>query len=237
MARKTSILAIKQLKTPSRGYRRRFIVVCEGKKTEPGYFGPDGPIARIVGRNVCVRVHSPKRGSAPEHVLSEMKRCLERDPLEKSDAAWLVVDRDEWPEGELNKLVQWAKKGDQHHLALSNPKFEYWLLLHFESGQGVTTPAACDTRLKEYLPNDDKGIPTECFPRAAIDAAVVRAEKRLLAFRNEPWYAADDWPRASGLTTVHRLARAILAAYVDTAGNNDATAPTPGTGLCVGLPA
>lgn len=35
--------------------------------------------------------------------------------------------------------VKWLKGASNRGFALSNPKFEYWLLLHFEDGAGVGT--------------------------------------------------------------------------------------------------
>lgn len=88
-------------------------------------------------------------------------------------------------------------------LALSNPKFEYWLLLHFEDGHRVTSPQDCDKRLREHLPNTGKKIPRGTFSREQIEEAVIRAKKR-----DHP--PCDDWPREPGRTTMYRLVEKIL---------------------------
>jgi len=51
--------------------------------------------------------------------------------------AWLVIDKDDNNDEKLRKVYEWSQSKDNYGLALSNPKFEYWLLLHFEEGKGV----------------------------------------------------------------------------------------------------
>ena len=75
------------------------------------------------------------KNSAPHSVLTRMKKYLESNvnKLSKNDQAWLVIDKDCWSDEQLDKLLQWTKEKKNHHLAVSNPNFEYWLLLHFEN--------------------------------------------------------------------------------------------------------
>ncbi len=44
--------------------------------------------------------------------------------------------KDEWTDDQLSQLNEWAQGADNYGFALSNPKFEFWLLLHFEDGSG-----------------------------------------------------------------------------------------------------
>nr|VFJ70099.1 MAG: RloB-like protein [Candidatus Kentron sp. FW] len=81
---------------------------------------------------------------------------------------------------------------------MSNPQFEYWLLLHFEDGTGITNSRQCIDRLKRYLPGYDKGIDARKITREGIDGAIERARRR----DNPP---RADWPRDVGTTTVYRL--------------------------------
>ena len=86
---------------------------------------------------------------------------------------------------------------------LSNPKFEYWLLLHFEEGTGITSSRDCSDRLKRHLPAYDKGIDARTITPERIDEAIRRARRQ----DNPP---CRDWPRALGGTTVYRLVENIL---------------------------
>jgi hypothetical protein len=116
--------------------------------------------------------------------------------LKKSDEAWLVVDMDSWENEHLLELFNWSKEKDHYNFALSNPKFEYWLLLHFEDGNGISTSSECTNRLKQYLPNYNKGIPINTI-KPKIQDAITRAKLK----DNPP---CEDWPRQKG-STVYRL--------------------------------
>ncbi len=103
----------------------------------------------------------------------------------------------------MNQLNEWAKESRNLGLAVSNPKFEYWLLLHFEDGKGIASSQDCGNRLKKHIQGYDKGLKVQDFSRRRIDDAVQRARKR----DNPP---CADWPRAMGASTVYRLVENIL---------------------------
>ncbi|NUM72408.1 MAG: RloB domain-containing protein [Ignavibacteriaceae bacterium] len=125
----------RQFKRPAgeRRYRKLFIIAVEGLKTEPEYF------AVFNSRESVIQVKCIKgdHASSPNHVLKRMEKYLSSERLLQSDEAWLVVDKDSWSDEQLMLLHNWAKKAENHGLALSNPNFEFWLLLHFESGKAV----------------------------------------------------------------------------------------------------
>jgi hypothetical protein len=58
-----------------------------------------------------------------------LENAIKELPLQSADEAWLVVDRDQWTTESLKRVHAWCQKTPNAHLALSNPKFEFWLLL------------------------------------------------------------------------------------------------------------
>ena len=176
-----------------RRYKKMFVIATEGAKTEPIYFG----IFNDGQTTIHVKPLKSKNKSAPKYVLARMKRHLTVESLRKSDEAWLVVDTDQWSAQDLKTLNDWSNTQDNYGLAVSNPKFEYWLLLHFEDGNGVSTSAQCTTRLKGHLPS---------FEKACIDAATVRpgVQQAINRARLRDSPPCADWPKATG-TTVYRL--------------------------------
>jgi len=144
-----------------------------------------------------------RHDSAPPKVLKRMMDYLKKSGLRSTDEAWLVVDRDTWTEGQLDELYHWSDQEENYGFALSNPKFEYWLLLHFDDGKGIAGAQDCSDRLKGYLPNYKKDIDPSKFTIDSIQSAILRAVKR----DNPP---CADWPRLVGSTTVYRLVRKIL---------------------------
>ncbi len=181
-----------------RRYRRLFVIAVEGAVTEPQYF------SMLDNQNAAVKIKTlrSRSDSAPTHVLQRMKRYLMEESLTGADEAWLVVDRDDWPEEHLDSLWQWSTEKTQRGLALSNPSFELWLLLHFEDGAGVSTKNEIVARLKRYLPNYDKSIDGFRGLMGLIDEALKRAKRR-----DNP--ASPSWPRSFGITTVYRLVESI----------------------------
>jgi len=132
---------------------------------------------------------------------------LESEGLKSSDEAWLVVDKDQWTDEQLTQLHQWSLQQENYGFALSNPKFEYWLLLHFEDGTGVTSSRDCTDRLKRWIPDYDKGMTRgkSVSPKSTMHR---RAKKR-----DHP--PCEDWPRNLGQTTVYRLIENILKARAE----------------------
>ena len=113
----------------------------------------------------------------------------------------MVVDKDQWTNEQLSQLYRWSQQADNYGFALSNPKFEFWLLLHFEDGSGVNSSQICSRRLKRYLPIYDKGIDIRKISETMIADAIRRAKQR-----DKP--PCGDWPRNTG-TTVYKLVESI----------------------------
>ncbi len=116
----------------------------------------------------------------------------------------LVVDKDGWTDAQLSELHTWSQQKENYGFALSNPKFEYWLLLHFEDGKGIQSSAQCSERLKKYLPDYDKGICIGKFTKENIAEAIRRAKQR-----DNP-RCVNNWPQNVG-TTVYRLVERLIS--------------------------
>lgn len=187
-----------------RRYRKLFVIACEGEKTEPQYFFIFNDPQSVIS----VRCISKARDSSPPQVLRRLKEHLSRERLRPSDEAWLVVDKDMWTDGQLEQLHAWSLERSNYGFALSNPKFEYWLLLHFEDGRGITSSRVCTERLRRHLPDLSKGIDVRKITRERVDDAIHRARARDVP-------PCNDWPRDMGRTTVYKLVESIRKSEVD----------------------
>jgi hypothetical protein len=174
-----------------------FVIVAEGKVTEQEYFPllSDESIVHVR----CLR---NRNNLSPKEALKRVKEYVRNEDLKKSDEAWVVVDKDSWLEEHLAELHTWAQSHRNYGFALSNPKFEYWLLLHFEEANGVRTGDDCDQRLAKHLTAYNKHIEPQHFSIDRIRKATARAKKR-----DKP--PCFDWPRKPG-TTVYKLVEKIL---------------------------
>ena len=181
-------------------YRRIFIISVEGTKTEPQYFSIFNDRSKVI-HTTCI--YDRKTSSSPLQALERIRSHLEAKKLRKGDEAWIVVDKYNWRDQDLAQLFKWSLKSDSYGFALSNPKFEYWLLLHFEDGHGVRTPKECDDRLVRQLPDYCKNINPRLFSEARILEAISRAERK-----DSPLII--DWHRSECGTTVHRLVKKLI---------------------------
>ena len=62
------------------------------------------------------------------------------------------------------------------HLAISNPCFELWLLLHFSDNPGMQDRATMKKKLQKHVPEYDKHVDYAIYA-AGYSQAVARASK------------------------------------------------------------
>jgi hypothetical protein len=166
-----------------RRYRKLFVIAVEGVKTEPQYFAIFNDQQSVIRVNCLKDSHD----SSPPQVLKRMEDHLRQEELRASDEAWLVVDKDQWTDEQLDQLHAWTQARDNYGFALSNPKFEYWLLLHFEDGTGIASSRDCSGRLKRHLPDYDKGIDPHPQRRKARENARKPAQRTTDRMRTNPF--------------------------------------------------
>ena len=109
------------------------VIASEGAVTEVNYF--QGVKSKIeesrINIEVLSRVESAHSGA--ERVIRQLDKYKRESGIGKSDQLCLVLDRDSQSLTEKN-LARVAKECDSkgYILALSNPCFEIWLLMHFK---------------------------------------------------------------------------------------------------------
>jgi RloB-like protein len=110
-------------KVETREVRSRFLIVCEGTKTEPNYFRS----FRVPKNVVAVDVHG--LGQNPSKLVKSARELKDKD--DDYDQIWLVFDRDSWTPQDFNSAMSSAKSAG-FKVAYSNEAFELWYILHFE---------------------------------------------------------------------------------------------------------
>ena len=142
--------------------------MCEGKVTEREYFGG----LRSMHRLPALQVEGPYP-SPPDLVQAAVKRrdSALSDPY---DVIWCVFDVEYPVRVRLEESLAIAKE-ERFKIALSNPCFELWLILHFKDcSSQLSTAAACKMaeELKGYT---NKHIDFSMFADK-IDAAMERSQ-------------------------------------------------------------
>ena len=105
----------------------RFLIVCEGKKTEPNYFR-----AFTERWSEVKEIKVAGCGCSTCQLIIEAKKLrekLDRERMVPFDRVWLVFDKDEFKD--FNKAIEDAKK-EGMNCAWSNQAFELWYVLHFQ---------------------------------------------------------------------------------------------------------
>lgn len=188
---------------PSRD-ARLFVIALEGEPTgaEHRYFTQLINDRIIDTRRVTLRLlpaSVESHLSSPDAVLRRLVQF--RDDIDnKLIKGWLVFDIDTWKLKNIRDTAQKARQ-KRYSLAISNPCFELWLLLHhreFDSAELADTPERQRSQqMKSALKNQTSGArPT--FTKHAVAKAIERA--RALS-SSKPH---DRWPRCPG-TYVFRL--------------------------------
>ncbi|MBS0468515.1 MAG: RloB domain-containing protein [Proteobacteria bacterium] len=130
--RKARSNAALQRQQKQRAQNIRYLIVCEGAKTEPYYF--QGLLDDRGIRPTSVRIAS-NQGASPDRVVEHALRLYEEDAHlgDPYDAVYCVFDRDKHTT--FDASVQRTKDCSAHGKPLiaitSTPCFEVWLLLHF----------------------------------------------------------------------------------------------------------
>lgn len=194
--RSNDSLARKKSKRP---YRPVCFLSTEGR-TERDYFSMD------VFRDLGVARQFPKGPhkdrTNPREVLKRMRTMLHDSSFRASDQAWIVVDIDTWEQEEIDAILAWECEDTRHHLAISNPKFELFLVMHYENAKGCTTPARVDAALKRHFPAYDKRLSSSQYVAdQVLEASDVARERRKACHEKVP---------IPGMTDVYLLVDSLI---------------------------
>ena len=181
-------------KVDIREVKQRFLIVCEGAKTEPNYF-----MAFRVPKVVEVVIEG--LGENPSKLVQSAKSFNDQGEY---DQVWCVFDRDSWPEEDFNNAIHSATSHN-FKIAYSNEAFELWYVLHFEFlNTGIPRADYCEklTSLlgKKYQKNS-LTIYDDLFNEQT--SAIRNAEKLLQQY--EPQNPVKDNPS----TKVHLLVQEL----------------------------
>lgn len=186
--------------------RPHMLIVCEGKVTESTYFKD----FRRWERNQLVDVVVNDEAGVPKTLVeraAELKKEAIRqarrlrDEFHKYDEVWCVFDVDSHPN--LPDALQQARDNGIE-IALSNPCFEVWILLHYQDQRGHLERDQAQRACRKHLPNYYKLVPFEEL-RAFYEDAVARATAL------EQWQIESGRRNGNPITRVHRLTERIRA--------------------------
>ena len=198
---------------------RLIIIAAEGEFTEKIYFEALRKHARNsrVHIKILERDEENRHNSSPEYVLGQLTQYKLENPIEQDDELWLVIDKDKWTAKSIRAVAQRCAQDSSYHLALSNPCFELWLILHI-----IDASLESDEEKVKMLKNRKE--------KKNADPYLKRKLRALLGSYSESNYDADQlvvqiaeaitraetldknkkarWPQGLG-THVYKLAKSI----------------------------
>lgn len=175
--------------------RKKFLIVCEGEKTEPNYF-QNFRVQKSVFDVVGI-------GANTESLVRKAIE-LQKNTDKSYDNVWCVFDRDSFPVKNFNSALALAKKNNIK-VAYSNEAFEIWYLLHFNFHDAATSRTDYEGMLTDRLgfkyEKNDTSIYDKLLPLQ--ENAIKNATKLLqLYVKHSP---SKDNPS----TTVHLLVQEL----------------------------
>lgn len=130
--RKARTVSSLERQRQSRSQRERYLIVCEGTKTEPYYFNDLTKDFGILSTSVKI---APNDGCSPDRIVAHALKLYEDDARlgDSFDKVYCVFDCDEHStfSNAVSRIKDLANTSKPFEAITSVPCFEYWLLLHF----------------------------------------------------------------------------------------------------------
>ncbi|EOH7148436.1 RloB family protein [Campylobacter coli] len=167
----------RNIKLRDRKARRKenevILIVCEGKKTEVDYLRQLKDYLKL--NNVRIDIFSSKNPSP----LKVVKFAKEKSEEYFYNKIYCVFDKD--THLDFNEAKQKCEKYNFEAI-ISNPCFEFWILLHFEyTTKPFGTNSPCNklnnTCLKKYIKNYSKDYDFTSIIKDKLNIAINNAQK------------------------------------------------------------
>jgi hypothetical protein len=169
---------------PSRKITQKILIACEGSKTEPIYFNSIRNDLRSPTLEIIVLPPQKKTdpGNIIERLIEERQKMKNEKRWTTNDAAWAVFDGDEHIERSKENWQTAINRANSQkiNLAITNPCFELWYLIHFQDHL---------SQINRNLPEYDKSMSLYPKPlKSLTETAIQRAGKIAKQIEREELY-------------------------------------------------
>lgn len=170
------------------------VLAFEGNDTEEIYF--DEFKSSEIFDDALIFLHLLKRpktdtNSAPNHVFKKLKKeAKDEYNFKDTDELWMIIDTDRWKN--IPDIISECKKQSNMFVAVSNPCFEFWLLLQIKdiadydenelalilnNAKVSNKKNYVDSKITEILGSYNKSNPKPELFLTTIDFAIEQAKK------------------------------------------------------------
>jgi hypothetical protein len=164
------------------------VVFCEGEASEPDYINA---LKRLPGvrSNTSISIEIDPGHGVP---LTLVKRAAERSEDEEVDECWCVFDV-EWPQHHphLSQAIDLAARRGVR-LAVSNPCFELWLILHFDDHTAFLNTHDAERKSRKLDGRDGKRIDASLYIEHRQVAAARAASLANRHEQNQSAFPSDN---------------------------------------------
>jgi hypothetical protein len=209
--------------------RKRYLIVCEGEKTEPNYFEalklalPKGVLEvvdfRIIGEGFNTESLVQQAISLRAKWESESGRTI--------DKLWVVFDKDSFLPAAFNNAIQLCENTTKTEAAWSNEAFEIWYLLHFEFYDTGITRDTYKQRIQANFRNNGLVDFVYAKNRSDMFDLLTKYGNRNLAIKHSQklestYKSTRDFANQNPCTTVYKLVLELFNLEKELAeGNNN----------------
>lgn len=113
---------------------RIFVLAFEGNDTEEIYFDALKDSTKFNDEQIFLKLLKRVKNdtnSAPNHVFNKLKReAKDEYNFGPNDELWMIIDTDRWKN--IPEICDLCSRETNMFPAISNPCFEFWLLLHIK---------------------------------------------------------------------------------------------------------
>lgn len=188
---------------PQADERKRFVIYCEGTVTEPMYLKA---LAALPETRRVAALDIRGMGFEPRRLVTEARNAQRQDAEAKHRQVeyWCVFDVEApEPHHGLHDAIQMARDNGIR-VAISNPCFELWLILHYaEHSRWLDTQAARSIR-RQHDGSSGQGLDRGAYMQRR-EVATSRARRLAEMHERDRREAPDDNPSSN----VHRLLQAV----------------------------
>jgi RloB-like protein len=206
--------------------RRYFVIASEGADTERIYFEglqtqiiEQGILDRLIKIEFLARSEPERNQSAHSKVIKALDKYKKTYLLDENDELWLVIDRDK-QNNPIKNIAAISQLCEQkgYFMALSNPNFELWLLLHVKDLAAYVPDVLDDFLQNKKVGSSKSMLDTELskyvsgynHARYKVEKILLNVEKAIEQAKQLDKNPEDRWIEGKLGTRVYRLVEKIL---------------------------
>lgn len=201
----------KKRKENTREIRVYFLIVCEGKKTEPNYF----KLFKTNVKQFVYTIDTLGEGTNTKDLVKKTIAIRNKSP-QKYDRVWAVFDKDSFSPNNFNGAIQLAENNGIK-VGWTNEAFELWYLLHFQYRNSamsradykkaieseINTKITSETKNKKVKPFEYQKNNPEMYAileKYGNQEQAIRFAEKLIANQN-----CTNYSNHNPCTTIHLL--------------------------------